>query len=79
MWRDPLGYPNDDIKLIEAPSLLIIGDKDEAVPLEIQLEMYNLIPNAELAIIPNMTHMNYVNERSEIFSTIVLEFLKRIS
>ncbi len=79
MWGDPSGYPNEDIKLIEAPSLLIIGDKDEAVPLEIQLEMYNLIPNAEFAIIPNMTHMNYVTERSEIFSTVILDFLKRNS
>jgi pimeloyl-ACP methyl ester carboxylesterase len=79
MWRDPTGYPNEAIKLIEAPSLLIIGDKDEAMPLEIQLEMFNLIPNAELAIIPNMTHMNYATERSEIFSTVVLDFLKRIS
>ncbi|MDO8124457.1 MAG: alpha/beta hydrolase [Candidatus Hermodarchaeota archaeon] len=79
MWGDPTGYPNEAIKSIEAPSLLIIGDKDEAMPLEIQLEMYNLIPNAELAIIPNMTHMNYVTERSTIFSTIVLDFLKRIS
>jgi len=79
MWQDPTGYPYDEIRLIEAPSLIIIGDKDEAMPLEIQLEMYNLIPNAELAIIPNMTHMNYVNERSEIFSTVVLDFLKRNS
>ena len=79
MWLDSTGYPNEDIKAIEAPSLLIIGDKDEAMPLEIQLEMYNLIPNAELAIIPNMTHMNYATERSELFSTVVLDFLKRNS
>ncbi len=79
MWLDPTGYPNEDIKSIEVPSLIIIGDKDEAIPLKIQVEMYGLMPNAELAIIPNMTHMNYVNERSEIFSTVVLDFLKRNS
>ena len=79
MWGDPTGYPIEDIKSIEAPSLLIIGDKDEAIPLEIQLEMYNLIPNAELSIIPNMTHMNYATERGEVFSTVVLDFLKRNS
>ncbi|MFX1299605.1 MAG: alpha/beta fold hydrolase [Promethearchaeota archaeon] len=77
MWLDPTGYPKEDIKSIEVPSLIIIGDKDEAIPLKIQLEMYDLMPNAELAIIPNMTHLNYVNERSEIFSTVVLDFLKR--
>jgi pimeloyl-ACP methyl ester carboxylesterase len=79
MWTDPSNYPQDDIKLIKVPTLLIVGDKDEAVPHETQIQMLNLMPQAELAIIPNMTHMNYVDERSEIFFTVVMDFLKRIS
>jgi pimeloyl-ACP methyl ester carboxylesterase len=79
MWTDSSNYPQDDIKLIEVPTLLIVGDKDEAVPLETQIEMLDLMPQAELAIIPNMTHMNYVDERSEIFFTVMMDFLKRIS
>ncbi|MFX1403238.1 MAG: alpha/beta fold hydrolase [Promethearchaeota archaeon] len=79
MWRDPSNYPQDDITKIEVPTLLIVGDKDEAVPLETQIEMLSLIPQAELAIIPDMTHMNYVDKRCELFYTVVLDFLKRIS
>ncbi len=79
MWTDPSNYPQDDIKLIEVPTLLIVGDKDEAVPLKTQIEMLDLMPQAELAIVPNMTHMNYADERSEIFFTVVMDFLKRIS
>jgi pimeloyl-ACP methyl ester carboxylesterase len=78
MWIDPKGFPNEDIKLIKTPSLIILGDGDEFIPLEIQLEMHKLIPNSELAIIPNMKHGNYVDERKEIFSTVVLDFLERI-
>lgn len=79
MWTDPSNYPQDTIKGIDVPTLLIVGDNDEAVPLEIQVEMHNLMPHTELAIIPNMTHMNYVNERSELFYTVALDFLKRVS
>jgi pimeloyl-ACP methyl ester carboxylesterase len=79
MWTDSSNYPQDAIKRIQVPTLLIVGDKDEAVPLETQIEMFGLIPQAELAIIPNMTHMNYVDERRELFYTIVFDFLKRIS
>ncbi len=79
MWTNPSNYPQDDIKRIKVPTLLIVGDQDEAVPLETQIEMLELMPQAELAIIPNMTHMNYVNERSAIFFAVVMDFLKRIS
>jgi pimeloyl-ACP methyl ester carboxylesterase len=79
MWTDSSNYPQDDIKQIKVPTLLIMGDKDEAVPLETQIEMLELLPQAELAIIPNMTHMNYVDERSEIVFTVMMDFLKRIS
>ncbi len=78
MWSDPSNYPQDAIKEIEVPTLLIVGDKDEAVPLETQIEMHNLMPNTELAIIPNMSHMNYIDERSKIFSTVILDFLSRV-
>ena len=79
MWSDLSNYPQDTITGIEVPTLLIIGDKDEAVPLEIQIEMHNLMPNTELAIIPNMTHMNYIDERSDLAFTVIMDFLSRIS
>jgi pimeloyl-ACP methyl ester carboxylesterase len=79
MWTDPSNYPQEDIKQIEVPTLLIVGDKDEAVPLQTQIEMRDLIPQAELAIIPNMSHMNYVDERKELFFAVVMDFLKRVS
>jgi pimeloyl-ACP methyl ester carboxylesterase len=79
MWTDPKGFPHEDIKLIKAPSLILLGDADQFNSLDIQLEMHKLIPNSELAIIPNMRHGNYVDERKEIFSSVVLDFLKRVS
>jgi pimeloyl-ACP methyl ester carboxylesterase len=52
--------PDEKIKSIKAPTLIINGDKDVITP-EHAIEMYRLIPNAELAIIPG-GHGEYIGE-----------------
>ena len=53
-----------------------MGDKDGMIPVEQAVEMYQLIPNAELAILPHATHASAVTELS---MNIVLDFLLRHS
>ena len=48
--------PADAIKSIQAPALIMIGDRDVVRP-EHALEMYRLMPQAQLAILPNSDHM----------------------
>lgn len=52
--------PNEKIKSIKAPTLIIIGDKDVITP-EHAIEMNRLIANSELAIIPG-GHGEYIGE-----------------
>lgn len=52
--------PDEKITLIKAPTLIIIGDKDVITP-EHAIEMYRLIANSELAIIPG-GHGEYIGE-----------------
>jgi pimeloyl-ACP methyl ester carboxylesterase len=52
--------PDEDIKSITAPTLIIIGDKD-VITSEHALEMHRLIANSELAIIPG-GHGEYIGE-----------------
>lgn len=52
--------PDDDIKSINVPTLIIIGDKDIILP-EHALELHRLIPNSQLAIIPG-GHGEYIGE-----------------
>ena len=52
--------PDEKIKSIKAPTLIIIGDKDVITP-EHAIEMHRLIPNSELAIIPG-GHGEYIGE-----------------
>lgn len=56
MWLNPNEFPGEKIKTVLAPTLLILGDRDEFISIEENLRMFQLIPNAELAILPNSTH-----------------------
>ncbi|SFG89282.1 alpha/beta fold hydrolase [Pedobacter insulae] len=52
--------PDEQIKAIKAPALIIIGDKDVII-LEHALEMRRMLPGSELAIIPGV-HGEYIEE-----------------
>lgn len=52
--------PDEQIKSIKAPTLIIIGDKDVITP-EHALELHRQIANSELAIIPG-GHGEYIGE-----------------
>jgi len=56
--------PDEKIKSIKAPTLIIIGDKDVITP-EHAIEMHRLIANSELAIIPG-GHGEYIGEITTI-------------
>jgi pimeloyl-ACP methyl ester carboxylesterase len=74
MWWTPLNYTAEDFHKITAPTLILVGDRDGLIELKQAVDMYHLIPNAELAVLPNTTHVSAVNELS---MNIVLDFLMR--
>ena len=76
MWWTPLNYTVEDFQKITEPTLILMGDRDGIIELEQAVEMYRLIPNAELAILPNATHFSAV---AELTMNIVLDFLLRHS
>ncbi|KKM65938.1 hypothetical protein LCGC14_1486270 [marine sediment metagenome] len=78
MWLNPLAYPKETIREIATPVLIIIGDRDQAIPVEEAVKMYQLIPTAELAIVPYADHQ-VTRYRHELFTNIILDFLLRFS
>jgi pimeloyl-ACP methyl ester carboxylesterase len=76
MWWTPLNYTAEDFHKITEPTLIAIGDRDKLIELEQAIDMYRLIPNAELAILPNGTH-NSPNPK--LITASVLDFLFRHS
>jgi pimeloyl-ACP methyl ester carboxylesterase len=74
MWWTALDYTGDDFQKIIEPTLILLGDRDGIVELQQAVDEYQLIPNAELFIIPNATHFT---AESELSMRIVLDFLLR--
>jgi pimeloyl-ACP methyl ester carboxylesterase len=56
MVRSFPGFEPDALRTITAPALLVFGDTD-FTPLRNAVEMLDLIPNAQLAVLPGTTHM----------------------
>lgn len=76
--------PDDAIRGIQAPTLVLVGDKDAIRP-EHALELSKLLPHGRLSILPG-THGSYLGEimtpevsdrTVKIFADLVNEFLER--
>ena len=75
MWTTLLDYAREDFEKITTPTLIILGDRDGWVSVDEAVEMYHLIPNSELAILPNTGHTTHL----ENWTPTVLDFLLRHS
>lgn len=82
--RAAVDYPADDIRGIQAPTMIVIGDSDIVQP-EHAVEMFRLLgggvigdlaglPNARLAILPGTTHIT-VAYRAAWLIPMIEEFL----
>jgi pimeloyl-ACP methyl ester carboxylesterase len=76
MWLTPLNYADEDFRKISTTVLILIGDRDQFIPVEDAVAMYRLIPNSELAVVPNADHSLSLT-RIDMFAAIVMEFLTR--
>jgi pimeloyl-ACP methyl ester carboxylesterase len=74
MWWTPLDYTREDFQKITEPFLILAGDRDRFCPVEQAVDMYKLIPKAELAVFPNTTHSTAL---SEMTLPIIIDFLVR--
>jgi pimeloyl-ACP methyl ester carboxylesterase len=75
-WAAPLPYTDADLRGVATPTLLLVGDRDEFVPVEDVLAMYRMMPQAELAVVPGASH-GFFLDRPTAFTSVVLDFLVR--
>jgi pimeloyl-ACP methyl ester carboxylesterase len=66
MWSAEPGFTNDELRGIEAPTLIIIGDRDIVTP-EHAVEMFRAIPHAQLCVVPNAEHGAMPGEQVRTF------------
>lgn len=65
-----------ELRGIRAPTLIVHGDRDHFFPVHVPTELYGLLPDVELCILPRTGHIPPI-ERPEWFNAIVLDFLTR--
>jgi pimeloyl-ACP methyl ester carboxylesterase len=65
-----MNYTDEDFRNIAATMLVLIGDRDQFIPVEDAVAMYRLIPNADHSL---------PRTKIELFADTVMEFLNRLS
>ena len=68
------GWSDEEMRSISAPTLLVVGDSD-FTPLPHAVAMHALIPGAQLAVLPDTTHMGVI-QQGERLSRLVRSFLQ---
>jgi pimeloyl-ACP methyl ester carboxylesterase len=69
------GFSKEELASIKAPLLIALGDHD-FVRLEHAVETFHLIPNAELAVIPDAGHFTLFSEPHKVIP-VIENFLKK--
>jgi pimeloyl-ACP methyl ester carboxylesterase len=77
MWLDYNGLAPDELQAIQAPVLVLAGDRDELVPLDLSVSLYRALPNAELAICPWLSHDGPTPERGAVLASLIRDFARR--
>jgi pimeloyl-ACP methyl ester carboxylesterase len=71
-WFD-YAIPPADLARIAAPTLVMVGD-DDIAKFEHTIELFETIPDAQLAVIPGASHLAPI-EKPELVNQLVLDFL----
>ena len=65
----------EEIKSLQVPTLLLVGEKDITTPVWASTMLDGWIPNSKLVIIPGAGHLTILDHHEE-FNSLVLEFWK---
>jgi pimeloyl-ACP methyl ester carboxylesterase len=75
LWLTPLRYAPEDLAAITDPVLILVGGCDGVVTEE-SVELFRLLPNAELAVAPGSDH-GFIEAKASLFDALALDFLLR--
>lgn len=78
MWIDYPGLTPDELETISTLTLVLIGDRDEEFSLDLMVQLFQQLPNAELAVCPRADHIGPLTpERAEVFAGMIRDFARR--
>ena len=77
MWRQEPTLTVEDLKAVQAPTLVLVGD-DDAVRFEHTINLYEGIGGSQLCVVPGTSHALNL-EKPPLFDQLVLAFLAETS
>lgn len=72
-WLDAQVVPDDKLRQIKHPTLIVHGREDRVVPLPGSLKLMELLPNAQLHVFGQCGHWTMIEHRDR-FNRLVLDF-----
>lgn len=72
MWTTPMAYTVDDFAKIVAPTLILVGDRDDYCSVEEGVSAYRILQQGEFGVIPGSKHAI-----TPFVCTLALDFLRR--
>lgn len=72
MWTTPMAYTLDDFAKIVAPTLVLVGDRDEFCSIEEGMSAYRSLQQGEFGVIPGSKHAI-----TPVACALALDFLRR--
>jgi pimeloyl-ACP methyl ester carboxylesterase len=63
------GWTDDELAALTVPVLIVLGDTD-FVPVEHAVEMFNLLPQAELCVLPGTTHVEVTRRPAQLLAAV---------
>ena len=73
---DAISLPEDEIRSIAAPTLIVHGRDDQVIPVATSLRLLELIDNSQLHVFGRCGHWTQI-EKSDEFAELVIDFLTR--
>jgi pimeloyl-ACP methyl ester carboxylesterase len=77
IWYSEPTYSVEDVAKVNCPALVIVGD-DDVISHHHTIEMFEALPQGQLAVIPGTSHQAH-KEKPEIFQMFIREFLIDLS
>ncbi len=77
MWLGYSGLNADKLARVNEPCLVIAGDRDNLIPLQQTIDIFEWLPNAELAILPGQDHGQPLSSPAK-FMAAIIEYVARI-
>jgi len=73
-WVESMAFPEETIRSISVPTLIIHGREDQVIPMDNSLRLFQLIPDARLHLFGRCGHWTQI-EHSAAFSELLRNFL----